>query len=59
MALLLISGADIIGVNCRFDPTTSIKTISLMKEALSSVGKQNQPTFDGKKMEKNREKDGE
>ena len=27
-----------VGVNCKFDPTTSLKTISLMKEALDKEG---------------------
>ena len=31
-------GADIIGVNCRFDPNTSLQTIGLMKEALDKEG---------------------
>lgn len=33
-----MSGADIVGVNCKFDPTTSIKTLILMKEALDKEG---------------------
>lgn len=32
------AGADIVGVNCKFDPTTSIKTLILMKEALDKEG---------------------
>ena len=31
-------GADIIGVNCRFDPNMSLQTIGLMKEALDKEG---------------------
>ena len=31
-------GADIIGVNCKFDPFTSMETIRLMKEALDKEG---------------------
>ena len=33
-----ISGADIVGVNCRFDHNMSLKTIGLMKEALDKEG---------------------
>ena len=33
-----MSGADIVGVNCKFDPTTSIKTLIVMKEALDKEG---------------------
>ena len=33
-----LSGADIIGVNCKFDPTTSMKALRLMKEALDKEG---------------------
>ncbi|XP_078381092.1 S-methylmethionine--homocysteine S-methyltransferase BHMT2-like [Oculina patagonica] len=32
------AGADIIGVNCRFDPNISLQTIGLMKEALDKEG---------------------
>ena len=32
------SGADIIGVNCGFDPDTSIKSIAMMKEGLDEQG---------------------
>ena len=31
-------GADIIGVDCRFDPNMSLQTIGLMKEALDKEG---------------------
>lgn len=31
-------GADVIGVNCRFDPNMSLQTIGLMKEALDKEG---------------------
>ena len=31
-------GADIIGLNCRFDPNMCLQTISLMKEALDKEG---------------------
>lgn len=37
-SLSSMSGADIVGVNCKFDPTTSIKTLILMKEALDKEG---------------------
>ncbi|KAJ7373207.1 hypothetical protein OS493_014355 [Desmophyllum pertusum] len=32
------AGADIIGVNCSFDPEKSLETIGLMKEALDKAG---------------------
>ena len=32
------AGAHIIGVNCNFDPSTHLETISLMKTALDEVG---------------------
>ncbi|XP_011375599.1 S-methylmethionine--homocysteine S-methyltransferase BHMT2 [Pteropus vampyrus] len=35
---LVKAGASIIGVNCRFGPTTSLKTIKLMKEGLQAAG---------------------
>ena len=31
-------GADIIGVNCRFDPNITLRTIGLMKDALDKEG---------------------
>ena len=31
------SGADVVGVNCLFDPTISLKAIAVMKEALSTA----------------------
>ncbi|KAK2560387.1 Betaine--homocysteine S-methyltransferase 1 [Acropora cervicornis] len=31
-------GADIIGVNCKFDPTTSLRTLVMMREALDREG---------------------
>ena len=34
----LSSGADIVGVNCKFDPTTSMEALRLMKEALDKEG---------------------
>lgn len=38
IVVLLLLGADIIGVNCRFDPNISLQTIGLMKEALDKEG---------------------
>lgn len=35
---LLLLGADIIGVNCRFDLNMSLQTIGLMKVALEKEG---------------------
>lgn len=32
------AGADLVGVNCSFDPTTSLKTIRMMKEGLEAAG---------------------
>ncbi|XP_064603301.1 betaine--homocysteine S-methyltransferase 1-like [Liolophura sinensis] len=32
------AGADIVGVNCNFDPNTSIKTLKLMKQRLDEEG---------------------
>ncbi|KAK3732827.1 hypothetical protein QZH41_017728, partial [Actinostola sp. cb2023] len=34
----LIQGADIIGVNCRFDPERSLETIQLMQDAIKKEG---------------------
>ena len=36
-ATCFFAGADVVGVNCLFDPTMSLKTIGLMKEALSNA----------------------
>lgn len=36
--VLLLLGADIVGVNCRFDPNISLQTIGLMKKALDKEG---------------------
>ena len=33
-----LSGAVIIGVNCKFDPSMSLETVLLMKEALEKEG---------------------
>nr|XP_020725575.1 S-methylmethionine--homocysteine S-methyltransferase BHMT2 [Odocoileus virginianus texanus] len=35
---LVKAGASVVGVNCRFGPWTSLKTMSLMKEALQAAG---------------------
>ncbi|CAH1241951.1 BHMT [Branchiostoma lanceolatum] len=32
------AGADVIGVNCKFDPTTCLKTVRMMREALDREG---------------------
>ncbi|XP_019629987.1 PREDICTED: betaine--homocysteine S-methyltransferase 1-like [Branchiostoma belcheri] len=32
------AGADVIGINCQFDPNTGLKTMSLMKAALEKEG---------------------
>ncbi|XP_036618627.1 betaine--homocysteine S-methyltransferase 1 [Trichosurus vulpecula] len=34
---LVKAGASIVGVNCHFDPTTSLKTVKLMKEGLQAA----------------------
>ncbi|XP_059830448.1 betaine--homocysteine S-methyltransferase 1 [Hypanus sabinus] len=34
---LVKAGADLVGVNCHFDPTTCLKTIKLMKEGLEAA----------------------
>ncbi|XP_004678496.1 PREDICTED: S-methylmethionine--homocysteine S-methyltransferase BHMT2 [Condylura cristata] len=35
---LVKAGASIVGVNCRFGPSTSLKTMELMKEGLQAAG---------------------
>ncbi|KAJ8029190.1 Betaine--homocysteine S-methyltransferase 1 [Holothuria leucospilota] len=35
---LVNAGAEIVGVNCHFDPPTSIETVRLMKEGLDKAG---------------------
>ena len=35
---LFMTGADIVGVNCSFDPDTSLQTIKLMKQGLEDAG---------------------
>lgn len=32
------AGADIVGINCHFDPETSLKAMKIMKEALDAAG---------------------
>lgn len=38
MLAISFLGADIIGVNCKFDPTTSLRTLVMMREALDREG---------------------
>jgi len=35
---LVRAGADIVGINCSFDPATCLKTIRMMKEGLDAAG---------------------
>ena len=35
---LVKAGASVVGVNCRFGPWTSLKTMRLMKEGLQAAG---------------------
>ncbi|KAJ3605637.1 hypothetical protein NHX12_027682 [Muraenolepis orangiensis] len=35
---LVKAGADIVGVNCHFDPVTAVKTVKLMKEGVEKAG---------------------
>ncbi|XP_004586371.2 S-methylmethionine--homocysteine S-methyltransferase BHMT2 isoform X1 [Ochotona princeps] len=35
---LVEAGADVVGVNCRFGPSTSLETLALMKEGLRAKG---------------------
>uniref|UniRef100_A0A3Q3GQE6 Betaine-homocysteine methyltransferase n=1 Tax=Kryptolebias marmoratus TaxID=37003 RepID=A0A3Q3GQE6_KRYMA len=35
---LVKAGADIVGVNCHFDPETCVKTVKLMKEGVEKAG---------------------
>ena len=37
-AFFLLVGADIIGLNCKFDPYISLETLHVMKEALEREG---------------------
>lgn len=34
----LPAGAQIVGVNCHFDPETCVKTVKLMKEGIEKAG---------------------
>jgi len=35
---LVKAGADLVGINCSFDPATCIKTVTMMKEGLEAAG---------------------
>ncbi|CAL8277131.1 unnamed protein product [Merluccius merluccius] len=35
---LVRAGADIVGVNCHFDPVTAVKTVKMMKEGVEKAG---------------------
>ncbi|XP_034048568.1 betaine--homocysteine S-methyltransferase 1 [Thalassophryne amazonica] len=35
---LVKAGAQIVGVNCHFDPTTSLKTVKMMKDGIQDAG---------------------
>ena len=39
------AGADVVGVNCYFDPHTSLETLALMKEGLIRAGLLEKPTY--------------
>ena len=39
------AGAIMVGTNCRFDLTTTLETLSLMKEGLEKAQLLNKPTF--------------
>lgn len=39
------AGANVVGVNCHFDPFVSLKTIKLMKEGLIEAGLLEKPTY--------------
>ena len=34
----LFSGAEIVGVNCHFDPMTCVKAVKMMKDAVEKAG---------------------
>ena len=36
--MLYISGADIVGINCHFDPQTCLRGMQVMKDALTDAG---------------------
>lgn len=35
---LVFVGADIVGINCHFDPETCVKTVKMMKEGVEKAG---------------------
>ena len=37
ISICISPGADIVGVNCNFDPKSSIQTLKLMKDALEQA----------------------
>ena len=39
------AGADVVGTNCYFDPSTALQTIALMKEGLIEAGLLDKPTY--------------
>ena len=39
------AGAVMVGTNCRFDLTTTLETLSLMKEGLAEARLLNKPTY--------------
>ncbi len=39
------AGADVVGVNCHFDPFVSLRTVKAMKEALQEAGLLERPTY--------------
>ena len=39
------AGADVVGVNCHFDPFVSLKTIALMKDGLEAAGLLQKPVY--------------
>ena len=39
------AGADVVGTNCYFDPTTTLETLAMMKEGLAKAGLLDRPTY--------------
>ena len=39
------AGADVVGTNCYFDPSTTLQTLALMKEGLIKAGLLDKPTY--------------
>lgn len=39
------AGADVVGVNCHYDPFVTLKTMKLMKEGLEKAGLLEKPTY--------------